>query len=132
MVFSRSVVSGSFVTPLTVAALSMGLPRQEYWSGLPFLSPQWTFPTQGSNQSLLHWQVDSLPLSPREAPCNTYRGVKMDFPCIHLQSPVPGLIFVENKLLTEFLLVPRGGTGRCQEAIKCYLQNPHLGSGCFY
>jgi len=31
-----------FVTPWTVACqvpLSMGLPRQEYWSGLPFPSP---------------------------------------------------------------------------------------------
>ena len=35
-------MSGSFVTPWTVAhqdSLSMGFPRQEYWSGLPFLSP---------------------------------------------------------------------------------------------
>ena len=32
----------SFVTPWTVACqapLSMGFPRQEYWSGLPFPSP---------------------------------------------------------------------------------------------
>ena len=35
-------MSGSFVTPGTVACqapLSMGFPRQEYWSGLPFPSP---------------------------------------------------------------------------------------------
>ena len=35
-------MTGSFVTPWTVAhqaPLSMGLPRQEYWSGLPFPSP---------------------------------------------------------------------------------------------
>ena len=35
-------MSDSFVTPWTVAhqaPLSMGFPRQEYWSGLPFLSP---------------------------------------------------------------------------------------------
>ena len=37
-------------------------PRQEYWSGLPFPSPG-IFPTLGSNPGLLHWQVDSLPLS---------------------------------------------------------------------
>ena len=40
--FSRSVVSDSFVTPWTVARqapLSMGFPRQEYWSGLPFPAP---------------------------------------------------------------------------------------------
>ena len=38
---NRSVVSDS-VTPWTVAQqvpLSMGFSRQEYWSGLPFLSP---------------------------------------------------------------------------------------------
>ena len=43
---------------------SMGFPRQEYWSGLPFL--QGISLTQGSNPRLLpllHWQVGSLPLS---------------------------------------------------------------------
>ena len=38
---SRSIMSGS-ATPQTIASqapLSMGLPRQEYWSGLPFPSP---------------------------------------------------------------------------------------------
>ena len=46
-----------FVTPWTVGAyhapLSMGFSRQEYWNGLPFLSPR-IFPTQGSNPGLLH------------------------------------------------------------------------------
>ena len=35
-------VHGSIVTPWTVAhqaPLSLGFPRQEYWSGLPFPSP---------------------------------------------------------------------------------------------
>ena len=39
---SHSVTSDSFVTPWTVACqvpLFMGLPRQEYWSRLPFPSP---------------------------------------------------------------------------------------------
>ena len=39
---SCSVSSDSFATPWTVARqapLSMGFPRQEYWSGLPFPSP---------------------------------------------------------------------------------------------
>ena len=42
LLFSSSVVSASFVTPLTVARqlpLSMGFPRQECWHGLPFTSP---------------------------------------------------------------------------------------------
>ena len=58
-------MSGSFATLWTVARqapLSMGSPRQEYWSGLPFPSPG-VFPTQGLNPRLLHWQVGSLPLS---------------------------------------------------------------------
>ena len=42
--------------------LSMGFPRQEYWSGLHFLL-QGIFPIQGSNLRLLHWQADSLLLS---------------------------------------------------------------------
>ena len=40
-----------FVTPWTVAhqaPLSMGLPRPEYWSGLPFPPPR-DLPSQGSN-----------------------------------------------------------------------------------
>ena len=56
-----------FVISWTVALqapLSMGFPKQEYWSGLPFPSPG-DFLTQESNLhllSLLHWQADSLPL----------------------------------------------------------------------
>ena len=42
LLFSRSVVSNPFATPWTLAhqaPLSMGFPRQEYWSELPFPSP---------------------------------------------------------------------------------------------
>ena len=58
------VVSDS-ATPWTVAyqaPLSMGFPRQDYWSGLPFPSPGGL-----SNPEIelhfLHWQVGSLPLN---------------------------------------------------------------------
>ena len=44
------------------APLSMGFPRQEYWSGCHFLL-QGIFPTQGSNLRLLLWWADSLLLS---------------------------------------------------------------------
>ena len=53
-----------FVILWTVACqapLSMGFSRQGYWSGVQF-----SFPTQGPNLCflhLLHWQVNSLPLS---------------------------------------------------------------------
>ena len=48
-VFSHSVMSNS-VTPWIVAyqtALSMGFFRQEYWSGLPFPSPEGDLPHRG-------------------------------------------------------------------------------------
>ena len=62
-----SVMSDS-ATPCSVdrqAPLSMGFSRLEYWSGLPFPSPQGSSPTQGLNLYLLHlqhWRVDSLPV----------------------------------------------------------------------
>ena len=62
-----------FVTPWTVAcqaSLSMGFPRQEYWSGLPFPLPG-DLPDSGCHLGLLcllHWQADSLPLYDPESP----------------------------------------------------------------
>ena len=61
------------VTLWTIAfqvALDMGFSKQKYWSGVPFPSPG-IFPTQGSNQSLLHllhWQMDYLPVVPNSNP----------------------------------------------------------------
>ena len=57
-----------FETLWTVARqilLSMGFPRQEYWSGLPFPSPG-DLPNpriECTPPGHLLWQVDSLPLS---------------------------------------------------------------------
>ena len=51
------------MTPWTVACegpLSMGFPRQEYWSVLPFPSPG-DFPDPGIELGSLTLQVDSLP-----------------------------------------------------------------------
>ena len=45
---------------------SMGFPRQEYWSALPFLLPGIS-PTQGWNLDLLCWQADSWLLSHQES-----------------------------------------------------------------
>ena len=39
------------------ASLSMEFSRQEYWSGLPFLSPG-DLPHPVLNPCLLHWQAD--------------------------------------------------------------------------
>ena len=44
------------------APLSMGFPRQEYWSGLPFPSPG-DLPDSGIKPASPAWQADSLPLS---------------------------------------------------------------------
>ena len=58
-------MSNSFVTPWTVACqapLSMGFPRQKYWSGLPFPSPG-NLPNLGIEFASSAWQRDSLPLS---------------------------------------------------------------------
>ena len=53
------------MTPWTVARqapLSMGFLRQEYWSGLPFPSPE-GLPDPGTEPMVSALQVDSLPLS---------------------------------------------------------------------
>ena len=44
------------------APLSMGFPRQAYWSRLPFPSPE-DLPDPGIEPTSSIWQVDSLPLS---------------------------------------------------------------------
>ena len=52
-----------FVTPWTVVhqtPLSMGFPRQEYWSGLPFPSPG-DLPNPGIELRSPALQADSLP-----------------------------------------------------------------------
>ena len=53
------------MTPWTVtcqAPLSMEFPRQEHWSGLPFLTPG-DCPDPGIKAIFPAWQADSLPLS---------------------------------------------------------------------
>ena len=49
------------------APLSMGFPRQEYWSGLTFPSPR-GLPDPGIEPVSPAWQVDSLSLSHPERP----------------------------------------------------------------
>ena len=62
-------MSDSFATPWTVvcqAPLSMGFPRQEYWSRLPFPSPG-DLPNPEIKHMSPALKVDSLPLSYLEA-----------------------------------------------------------------
>ena len=54
------------VIPWTVAhqaTLSVGFPRQEYWSGVPFPTTG-DLPDPPIEPCLLHWQADSLPAEP--------------------------------------------------------------------
>ena len=58
-------MSNSLVTQRTIAhqaPLSVGFPRQEYWSGLPFPSPV-DCPDPGITRASPAWQADSLPES---------------------------------------------------------------------
>ena len=60
----------TLVTPWTVACqapLSMGLPRQEYWSGLPFPSAE-TLPNPGIEPGSPALQADALPSEPPGKP----------------------------------------------------------------
>ena len=60
----------TLVTPWTVgcqAPLSMGFPRQEYWSGLPFLFPE-DLPHPRIKPSCPALQADSLPSEPSGKP----------------------------------------------------------------
>ena len=63
-------MSDSFATPWAVAGhapLSMGFPKLEYWSALPFPSP-WDLPDPGIKPMSSAWQADSLPLSHQGSP----------------------------------------------------------------
>ena len=67
-----SFITTSCLTPVTLwtaackASLFIGLPRQEYWSGLPFASPG-DLPNPGIEPASPALQADSLPLSHPES-----------------------------------------------------------------
>ena len=76
-----------------VYALSLGFPRQEYWSGLLFPPPE-DLSDQGLNPCLLWilpWQAGSLPLS-------------------HLGSPVMGGIWALIVYVVEKAMAPHSST----------------------
>ena len=82
MIFGRKVVVShclTLATPWTVtcqAPLSVGFPRHEYWSGLPFFSPGDLPGPETEPTSAL--QVDSLSSEPtREAPGMEEEKVKV-------------------------------------------------------
>ena len=70
-----SVVAKHFVTPRTVACqapMSIGFPRQEYFSGLPFPSPV-DLSNPGMGSVSLALQADSLPLIHLGSPSIVYK-----------------------------------------------------------
>ena len=63
-------MSDSFGTLWTVACqapLSIGFPRQDYWSGLLFPSPG-GLPDPGMKPMSPAWQADSIPVGPLKPP----------------------------------------------------------------
>ena len=71
-------MSNSFVTPWSVAYqafLSIGFPRQEYWSRLPF-PPLGDLPDTGIEPTSPALQTDSLLLSHQESPISKYTYIK--------------------------------------------------------
>ena len=63
-----------FATPQTVtlqASLSMEFSRQEYWSGLPFPSPE-DLPNPGVEPRSPALQADSLPAEPQGKPTSSH------------------------------------------------------------
>ena len=84
-VLSCSVVS-DFVTPWTLdcqVSLSMGVFRQEYWSGHHFLL-QGIFPTQESNPGLLHCRQILYCLSHQGSPSTFNFPFFKHFVCIYI------------------------------------------------
>ena len=66
------------------APLSMGFPRQKYWSGLPFPSPG-DLPNPGIKPwCLLRWPADSLPLSHQGSPTGHLIGPQTNTPSAFL------------------------------------------------
>ena len=101
---SHSVVSKS-ATPRTIARqapLSMGFPKQEYWSGLPFPSPR-DLPNPGIELISPALQADSLPSEPLGKP-NTGVGN---------QSLLQGIFLTQelNPCLLHCRRKPRRGDG---------------------
>ena len=62
-------MSNSLAAPWTVSPLSVGFPRQEYWSGLPFSSPG-DLPNLGIEPTSPSLASGSLPLSHWESQYN--------------------------------------------------------------
>ena len=80
---------GLFVTPWTVtyqASLFMGFSRQEYWSGLPFLSAG-DLPDPGIESRSLALQADALPSEPPGNTLTLFQFSPVQFSSVAQSSP---------------------------------------------
>ena len=110
-----------FATQWTVtcqAPLSMGFSRQEYWSGLPFPSPE-DFPNPGIEPGSPALQADSLPFEPQGSPKNVQKFQKYTRTHTHTQTYIWGF---------------PGGTSGKEPTYQCRWRKTYgsiLGSGTF-
>ena len=65
------------------APLSMGLSRQEYWSGLPFRSPG-DLPNQETEVGSPALQADSLSSEPPGKPAIRIVQMRINLKCLHI------------------------------------------------
>ena len=77
--------------------LSMGFPRQEYWSGLPFPSPG-DLPDSGIIHGSPALQADSLPSEPPGKPWHILQ--RIGFGC----KTVPNLFFRKQSMMTQQII----------------------------
>ena len=90
------------MTQWTVAyqtPLSMGFPRQEYWSGLPFLSPG-DLTNPGSEPRSPTLQEDSLSFEPPGKPIMKFRSGlhKLSIICHLIYNPLSYVICQETHI----------------------------------
>ena len=125
-------MSDSSAAPQPVAhqsPLSMGFPRQEYWSGLPFPSPE-DLLHSGTESVSLALQVDSLPLSHLARP--TYTDV-LNFTSLKgpLRSNFPREVFLDDSQTRDSQLssfLPQG----TRDNIWRYFGSHDRGGGCYW
>ena len=82
--------------------MSMGLSRQEYWSGLPFPSPG-DLPNPGMEPRSPALQGDSLPFDPQGKPTILSRRDKSWFPHVQHLSLQANLHFQYRRVLCAYL-----------------------------
>ena len=101
-------MSSSFETPWTIAhqaPLSMGFPRQEYWSGSPFPSPgESSQPRDGICICLMHWQAGSSPLRHQGSPKTCLVWINSFNFCL-FEKVIICPLFLKNCLVSRIFLV---------------------------